>query len=655
MKNSQRNAFAPASLRQHGLRIRQIWLWGWMLVLFSVGVLSARPVQADEVPWRQRSFDLQASNEPLSSFLLRLLTLDGISATMSPTVSSGRVNGRFRGKSERVFKELAETYGLTWYYDGVTLHVYSMSEIETRLLQVDPTDVPRIDRNLKQMRLFDGRFPLRVANGEGQVLVSGPPRYVDLVEQVIGRVADTPSRPKAGIEIRVFKLKHARAGDTSVSIGGIETRISGVASTLNALLAEGHAPRSGDQGTRNLPRTLRGLRGQGLAAFGNNGAAPNAALPATAGGLAGASSLPNQANSTAGAGGTNVAGVMPSPVVQVTPQAANGPAFARDTFARADERINAVIVRDTYERMPMYAQLIAALDVESALVEIEATVVDISEDKTETLGIDWRAHGRRYDITSSPNNLAGNGSGNVGGGRSLANDLLYSTNPLSAGAGLVGTLLFGNERNYFLSRINLLAENGEAKLISRPRVLTTDNSEAVLQSTKDFYVRVAGREATDLYNVTLGMMMRVTPTLVDDEQGRRFKLQIRIEDGNTNSGQQVDQIPVVNRSAISTQAIVGEGQSLLIGGHMTEERGSTRSGVPGVSDVPVLGWLFGQRGNSVRRSERMFMITPRLVNLNAINNPAFIPPPERREQQPTFVDPRTGPSSAPRTNPLPQP
>jgi type III secretion protein C len=623
---------------------RARWLMALRLWLATTSLLLSGQALADEPPWRQRNIDFQAANEPLSNFLLRVLTLDGISATMSPTVGTGKVNGRFKGRTERVFKELAETYGLTWYYDGSTLHVYSMSEMETRLLQVDPIDVPRIDRTLKLMRLSDARFPLRTSNVEGQVLVSGPPRYVDLVEQVVGRVADTPSRPKAGVEIRVFKLKHARAGDTVVSIGGIETRISGVASTINSLMVDGPQMRGGaEAGVRNTPRTLRGLRGQGLAAVGANAnsGVPSPA-PNPAGGLTGATSPPGQP-SPIFAPGLQPGGV--NSAVNV-PLGTNGGAL-RDTFARADERMNAVIVRDTNERMPMYAQLVAALDVESALVEIEATVMDVSEDRSESLGVDWRLHGKKYDIASSPNNLAGTGQGQ----RNNANDLLFSNNPLSAGNGLIGTLLFGNERNYFLSRINLLAESGDAKLVSRPRVLTTDNAEAVLQSTKDFYVRVAGREATDLYNVSLGMTLRVTPTLVEDEQGRRFKLQIRIEDGNTNSGQQVDQIPVVNRSTLATQAIVGEGQSLLIGGHMVEERGNTRSGVPGASDVPVLGWLFGQRGNSVRRSERMYMITPRLVNLNSAQFKQQQSEPREQIMPNNVLPPRSAPSS----NPTPQP
>ena len=597
-----------------------------VVLLVSVG----NTAKADEIPWRQRAFDLQAANEPLSTFLLRMFTIDGISATMSPTIGSGRVNGRFKGRADAVFKELAETYGLTWYYDGVTLHVYSISEIETRLVQVDPIDVPRIDRTLKQMRLFDARFPLRSANAEGQVLVSGPPRYVELVEQVAARVADSPSRPKSGVELRVFRLKYARASDTLVSIGGVETRVPGIASTLNSLLSD--SQRDTDNLPKTQPRTVRGLRGQGLAAVGNTGSRGLGLPPSLAGAAGAATAAASNATSAAStlAGTTSEAGgpfgvSAPASVTSVPPGAEGSGGRGNSPVARADERLNAVIVRDVRERMGMYAQLISSLDVETSLVEIEATVIDVSDDKSEQLGIDWRLHSKRVDISSSPNNLAGNGSGNS---RNLANDLLFSTNPLSAGSGLIGTLLFGNERSYFLNRLNALAERGDANLISRPRILTTDNHEAVLQSTKEFYVRVAGRDQVDLFNVALGMVMRVTPTLVEDEQGRRFKLQIRIEDGNTNSGAQVDQIPVVNRNAIATQAIVGEGQSLLIGGYITEERSNSRRGVPYLSDVPVLGWLFGQRDSVVRRSERMFMITPRLVDVKAPSErpPLTLPP-----------------------------
>jgi type III secretion protein C len=574
----------------------------WVLVF----CLMAPATQAQDIPWRKpMSFDLQAVNEPLNVFLTRLFTLHGLPATMSPAVASGRVNGRFRGRIESVFKEISDTYGLTWYYDGTTLHVYSLAEMETRLLQVEPNDTPRIDRILRQMRLNDPRFPLRLANNEGHILISGPPRYVELVTDVVQSVADSPTMTKGALEVRVFRLKYARAADTTVAIGGVDTVIPGLAAVLNEVVGA-IKPTAAPQ-SRSQARTVRGLRGKGQRAIGRGaeGATPEAGNSAaeaaplinpSASDIA-AAGFDNRRTGLLGAGNT----AAPEPPA----------AREREAAVRAEPRLNAVIVRDSPDRMAMYARLIETLDVDTPLMEIEASVIDVSDDKSEQLGIDWRGSTRRLDVASSPNTLAGDGSGQ----RNAANDLLFSQNPLSVGKGLIGTLLLGNERNFFIARINALAENGDAKLISRPRVLTIDNTEAVLQSTREFYVRVAGRDQVDLFNVSLGLTMRVTPTLVEDANGKRFKLIIRIEDGTTNSGATVDQIPVVSRNAISTQAMVGDGQSLLIGGYTIEERREGRSGVPVLSDMPLIGRLFGQRSKELKRVERMFLITPRLVSL----------------------------------------
>ena len=577
-----------------------------MIILVLIGWPPSAAAQ--DIPWRRQQFDLRADNEPLNSFLSRILTLNGLAASVSPPIASAKVNGRLRGSAETIFRELADTYGLTWYFDGAMLYVYSLSEVESRMLQVSPVDVMRVDRTLKDMGLADGRFPLKVAPTEGQVLVSGPPRYVQLVSSIAARVANAPSQAAQQIDTRVFRLRYARAADTVVNIAGTETTIPGVARILNETVGAGAPGAEGDPPlSRTVPVTVPGLRGRGLAAIGRDEGdtgvdARDGAMPSHPGSEA--ASPPADATRLADEPARS------RPARDPFAASASEPNPYTAAVARADSRINAVIVRDTKDRMPTYIRLIADLDVGTPLLEIEATVIDISTGKSEALGIDWRLHGRRADIVSSPNGLAGTGQGT---GRNDANDLLYADPVISAGSGLVGTLLFGSERTNFLARLNALTESGDANLVSKPRVLTLDNTEAVLQSTRDFYVRVAGREQVDLFNVSLGLVLRVTPSLIQDAQGSRVKLNIRIEDGNTDSGAQVDQIPVVNRNAISTQAVVGDGASLLIGGYTVEEKTHDRSGVPFLSEVPGLRWLFGQQASASKRMERIFMITPRLV------------------------------------------
>jgi type III secretion protein C len=560
---------------------------------------TVQPALAQAIPWRRANIDLHASNEPLNVFLARIVTWQGVSASISATVASGRVNGRFRGPAEIIFRDLAETYGLTWYYDGSTLHVSSLSENESRLLQVAPPDLPRVERILREMRLEDRRFPLRFDAIEGTIYVGGPPKYVEVVAGVVDAVAQAPSRPATRLDTRVFTLRHARAADTVVGIGGVETTVPGVARILAETMGDAE-PRQTE--ARTLPRTVPGLQGKGLVSIGRG---PRGAEPGS--GTAAASGAGDEAGTGAsgpGAGadrrpGRNVRRASADPGVD-SPE-------VRAPSVTADLRTNSVIVRDVGDRMPLYAEVIRQLDVELPMVDIEATVIDVSGGKSEQLGIDWRLHGNKVDISSSPNGLAGTGREP----RNSANDLLFGGGLASAGRGLIGTVVLGNERSYLLARINALAESGDARVAANPRIITLNNHEAVLQSTSDFFVRVAGREQVDLFQVSTGLTLRVTPTLVDDARGPRFRLVVKIEDGSSGGSSQVDQIPVVSRQAISTQAVVGDGESLLIGGYVIEERRDGKTSVPGLSSLPIIGALFRQTSTEYRRVERMFLITPR--------------------------------------------
>jgi type III secretion protein C len=164
----------------------------------------------------------------------------------------------------------------------------------------------------------------------------------------------------------------------------------------------------------------------------------------------------------------------------------------------------------------------------------------------------------------------------------------------------------------FIARIRALQTDGAARVVSSPQVVTLSNVEAIFDNSSTFFVRVAGREEVDLFNVSAGTSLRVTPHVFRDVDQTRIKLLVNVEDGNI-SGRQVDQIPVVERSTINTQALIAEGESLLIGGMVREVTANSTDKVPGLGDVPVVGNLFKSRESSTTRVERMFLITPRLA------------------------------------------
>jgi type III secretion protein C len=266
----------------------------------------------------------------------------------------------------------------------------------------------------------------------------------------------------------------------------------------------------------------------------------------------------------------------------------------------ADARLNAVIVRDLPERLSQYEQLIAALDVEPQALEIEATIIDVNTDRLRQLGINWRYTKGRSSLLF---------------GRGDNSDLLLTpTTPAGditpTGKGGFISAVLGNA-NQFIARINALEEQGAAKVVSSPQVLTLSNVEAVFDNSSTFFVRVAGRDDVDLFNVSAGTTLRVTPHVFKDRGEVRIKMLVAIEDGSLSS-RTVDTLPVVDRSSINTQAMIFEGESLLVGGITRESSNDEATKVPVLGDVPVIGALFRSTSKNSSRVERMFLISPRL-------------------------------------------
>lgn len=519
-------------------------------------------VQAAEVRWRAGVFNYQAQNKPLREFLQEFAASQGVTVVVAKEVE-GTVSGRFRLTPSSMLDLMTATHGLVWYYDGNVLFVYPASEVASQVVRLNNAPVARLREALERLRIADQRFPITYDTRQNTAFVSGPKRYVELVLQS-ARAVDDNEGSSLATDIRVFPLKYAWAADFVFTQGGREYAVPGVASVLTSLYASSRQPPVASANTMSARTrsTLRKLQGLGVV-----------------GGDAVAKQPPAQES-----GGVQM------------PRGQDLPQF------QPDGRLNAVVVRDVPERMGFYEAVVRALDVKPGLVEIEVQVFEVRSSDLEQLGIDWRAHGRHADLQ-------------IGQGNRPRLDFSDALNPASNPGTPIGasfTSVAGDASRFLIARINALAQEGKANVLSSPRVLTLDNVEAVMENLKTLFVRVAGNLDASLFDVSTGTSLRVTPLIVIEGTKRQVKLAVRIEDGALLE-QTVDSVPVVQRATITTQAFVNEGESLLLGGHVTEARRNGESGVPGLSKIPVLGELFKFRETSTERTERLFMITPRVV------------------------------------------
>ena len=547
------------------------WLLGWLKrcawIALATGALSAG---AATMPNAGRPVTITAREQPITAFLQDLFATMDVPAAISPGLT-GNVNGTFSGPAEKVLRDMARVYNLITYFDGTMVHVAPASELARRTYAVAPATGDRLLREVADMNLTDARNTLR-RSADGNMVAAGARRFVEQIDELLraGQAQDAAPTPPAAADFRVFYLRYAWAQDVTMTLGGRQVVVPGVASILRALVDPNSYNTYRPLGREVLLRpTQPSLKGQGLIGQGVSAKTP------TTGEAARNNAIDNLVTALARTASTADAASSPA-----------GYPDPNQVRIEADQRLNAVIVRDAAERLPRYEQLIASLDVEPQSLEIEATIIDVNTDKARELGIEWRWSND---------------------GRSASFQGAVPT----VGNGGVASVVLGSLGQFF-ARIRALQNEGAARIVSSPQVVTLSNVEAVFDNTSTFFVRVAGREQVDLFNVSAGTTLRVTPHVFRDREQTRIKLLVNVEDGNITN-RQVDQIPVVERSTVNTQALIAEGESLLIGGMVRETNATSEDKVPGLGDVPVVGNLFKTKATQNTRVERMFLITPRMA------------------------------------------
>jgi type III secretion protein C len=357
--------------------------------------------------------------------------------------------------------------------------------------------------------------------------------------------------PPSEQQILVFRLKHAEVSDRTIQYRDKQILTPGVATMLRNLL--GASGPSGGTVTEVMD-TMGTMRSD-------------------------ASAAPAATASPKGKGARD-ANAGRSPVV-----------------IQADPRLNAIIIKDKAQNAPVYKELIDMLDVPSTLIEIEAAIVDVNTSSLTDLGIDW--NGRR---------------GNLAGGFGTPDSPPDGTTlTLVHGVNVSPTTVIADAGNFLMTRIKLLEGKGNAKIVSRPFVLTQDNMGALIDVSDTFYIQTTGERVATVTPISVGTTLKVTPHVVVSGNTRSIQLVVDIEDGSIQSSPSGTTLPTVRRSVIGTQAVVGENESLLIGGLNTEQETHQKDKVPMLGDIPGVGLFFSKTNGATQRSERMYLITPKIV------------------------------------------
>jgi type IV pilus assembly protein PilQ len=291
-----------------------------------------------------------------------------------------------------------------------------------------------------------------------------------------------------------------------------------------------------------------------------------------------------------------------------------------------DRRSNTMLVRDIQENIRRMRDVVVRLDERTPQVLIEARIVEADTSFSREIGIQWGANG------ISRNGLGTFGLGGTaatkGVGEAGSNFLVNL--PASVGPGSGGAIgfSFANIADTFKLDVQLTAlENtGRGKILSSPKILTQNNKEAKISTGLTIPVLtstvvasgVAGpggaegsQAATGVQNIDVNLALTVTPHVTPGDQ---INLKIHAEKKDADFAQQVQGIPTLTTREASTEMIARDGETVVIGGIYKKTESKQRTGLPFLSNIPVLGWLFKNEQTSDDLTELLIFVTPHLYH-----------------------------------------
>jgi type IV pilus assembly protein PilQ len=289
-----------------------------------------------------------------------------------------------------------------------------------------------------------------------------------------------------------------------------------------------------------------------------------------------------------------------------------------------DERTNTIILTDTEDKIADFRRIVQQIDIPVRQVEIEARIVVANTDFRKQLGARWGvaavregAHsqlqvtGQRVGLDSQPGNPASFflNNGTLDMSETMAVDLGVAQPSGSIALGLM-------RNNTFLDlELSALQSDGYGEIISQPKVITSDKKKATIKSgTEVPYQQASSAGNTNVQFKDAVLKLEVTPLITPDN---RIVMSLTVAQDSIgkfvpsgNGGQ----VPTIDTTNVETEALVGDGQTLVLGGIFKMESVDAVEKVPVLGDIPGIGRLFRHTSKDQTKQEILIFITPKILN-----------------------------------------
>jgi general secretion pathway protein D len=287
-------------------------------------------------------------------------------------------------------------------------------------------------------------------------------------------------------------------------------------------------------------------------------------------------------------------GVPPTPAAGATPPAS----LSGEVTIIPDKGTNSLLIRSTQTDFQLIQAAVEQLDIRPLQVLIEVLIAEVRRDRSRSLGV---AFG--LDTTRVPDRLG------------VPGDAMASNRGLDAGDFVIRLMTTGDIQ--VDATLRAAAARGDVKIRSQPVLVAANNEQAqILVGSQRPFVQVSRSLPTDapsrdqvVQYKDVGTQLNIHPTISADGY---IMLDVT-QEINAATTETAFDAPVISTRSVQTRLLVKDGQTAVLGGLTDEQSDNTRSGIPVLSSLPVIGWLFG---HSVRRAvdtELFVFLTPRVI------------------------------------------
>jgi len=306
---------------------------------------------------------------------------------------------------------------------------------------------------------------------------------------------------------------------------------------------------------------------------------------------------------------------------------------------KVDQNTNSLIIQSIRDDLLKMVPIIEKLDKPTPQINIKANIVETTKETARNLGIQWGGvyggslgnhnlyitpGGQGGSTTGSPqaggfSPVTGGTSGGTGGSTGTGvgiSGLPFGVNfpaPMQSTASAALGLIFGTiGGNVLEAQLNALQKDSKLNILSSPSITTMDNQKAFTENGEKVpFVTIppqGGSPQVAFQDAVL--RLEITPHVID---GKNLKMKILVKKDEVDLSRQVQGNPVIVKKQTETTLIVADGETIVISGLSKQTNTNSNVGVPGLKDVPVLGWLFKGDSKDDQMQEVLIFITPKIL------------------------------------------